>query len=255
MTQPIIQFRNVYKIFINPGNGQQTVAVQGVDFDIRQGEFFCLLGPSGCGKSTVLNMLAGFEKPTSGEVLMNDKPIAGPGVDRGIVFQQPALYPWMNVIDNINFGPFLSAKKKRKQDLQKAEAYIHQVGLGGFAMHKPYELSGGMQQRVSIARALINEPKVLLMDEPFGALDAQTKTEMQEFLLELWQKIRSTVLFITHDIDEAILLGDRLGVMSSRPGRLSELIPVEIPRPRQYESTLSPEFTSIKKKVLSLLHH
>jgi NitT/TauT family transport system ATP-binding protein len=255
MTQPIIQFRNVNKIYSNPSNGQQTIAVQDVNFEIQQGEFFCLLGPSGCGKSTVLNMLAGFEKPTIGEVLMDNKPITGPGVDRGIVFQQPTLYPWMNVIDNINFGPFLAAKKKSKADLQNAEKYIRQVGLEGFALYKPYELSGGMQQRVSIARALINEPRILLMDEPFGALDAQTKTEMQGFLLELWQKIRSTVLFITHDIDEAILLGDRLGVMSSRPGRLSEIISVEIPRPRQYESTLSGEFTSIKKKVLSLLHH
>jgi NitT/TauT family transport system ATP-binding protein len=255
MTQSIIQFRNVNKVFTNPSNGQSTVAVQGVNFDIKQGEFFCLLGPSGCGKSTILNMLSGFEKPTTGEVLMDNQLITGPGVDRGIVFQQPTLYPWMNVIDNINFGPFLSSKKKSKEDMAKAEAYVRQVGLQGFSQHKPYELSGGMQQRVGIARALINEPKILLMDEPFGALDAQTRTEMQSFLLELWQKIRSTVLFITHDIDEAILLGDRLGIMSSRPGRISEIINVDIPRPRHYESTLSEEFVSIKRKVLALLNH
>jgi NitT/TauT family transport system ATP-binding protein len=251
---PLIQVQHVGKEFLDSSAGR-TVALSNVSFDIHEHEFFCLLGPSGCGKSTVLNLLAGFEKPTSGRVLLNGNPITAPGPDRAVVFQQPTLYPWASVLRNVNFGPFLRAGRERQEDLVRAREFLVQIGLAGFEGHRPYELSGGMQQRVAIARALINHPKVLLMDEPFGALDAQTRAEMQDFLLHLWQQLRWTVLFITHDVDEAILLGDRLGVMSARPGRITDLITVDIPRPREYVTTTTEQFGAIKRQILGLLHH
>lgn len=250
----VLQAQEVDKTFIDRRKRTATEALKHVSFEVYEEEFFCLLGPSGCGKSTLLNIVAGFESLTGGKMLLNGATIKEPGPDRGIVFQQAALYPWMTVLENVNFGQFLRLRKKRESDLVLAKQFIDRVGLNGFESHKPYELSGGMQQRVAIARALINHPQMLLMDEPFGALDAQTRKEMQNFLLQLWQQIKSTVLFITHDIDEAILLGDRLAVMSARPGRIAEFISVDIPRPRTYESTTTNEFIEIKRRILDLLN-
>lgn len=254
MTASVIQIKNLSKSFYNPRSRSETPALDNVNFEILQGEFFCLLGPSGCGKSTILNIVAGFEQPSHGEAIFRNQPISGPGPERGVVFQQPSLYPWMTVLDNVKFGLHMKSRRDRKEDRDLSRQYIKQVGLEGFESHRPYELSGGMQQRAAIARALIARPEVLLMDEPFGALDARTRAEMQDFLLSLWQDIRPTVLFITHDVDEAVLLGDRLAVMSGRPGRIIETVSVDIPRPRTYEKTVSDEFITIKRKILKLLH-
>lgn len=229
-------------------------ALEGYSLDIAEGEFVAILGPSGCGKSTSLNLLAGFDRATAGQVLLNGKPVEKPGPDRGVVFQNANLLPWLNVWENVVFGPKVKGLSERDY-ATRAREMLSLVKLDGFEKHLPGQLSGGMQQRASIARALINDPDVLLMDEPFGALDAQTRLSMQELLLQIWEQDKRTVMFITHDIDEALLLADRVIIMTGRPGKMREEIQVEFARPRNYQVTSSPEFQTLKQHLLTLLHH
>jgi ABC-type nitrate/sulfonate/bicarbonate transport system ATPase subunit len=235
-------------------NGERVTALSGLDLSIGDSEFVCLLGPSGCGKSTALNVIAGFVPATEGEATVGRQPITGPGTDRGVVFQNANVFPWLTVQKNVGFGLTLQAAKGRRDNGEKVARIIKRVGLEGFEDALPLELSGGMLQRVGIARALVNDPSVLLMDEPFGALDAQTRIIMQELVLELWEQQRKTVLFVTHDIDEALLLGDRVVVMSARPGRIKEDIRVELPRPRNYAMTTTPAFMELKAHLFESLH-
>jgi len=239
------------KTFRGPDGGPVPV-LDGVDAEVGAGEFVAVAGPSGCGKSTLLNMVAGFDLPTQGSVKVAGETIAAPAPSRGVVFQEPALFPWLTVMDNIVFGPKTLGQPAAEYRARAAQI-VAQIGLGGFEASYPAELSGGMRQRVGIGRVLIMEPKVLLMDEPFGSLDAQTRTLMQELLLSLWERHQQTVLFVTHDIEEAILLADRVCVMTSRPGRIKKSIDVPMPRPRSIESTTSPEFNALRREVLDLI--
>jgi len=232
--------------------GQVVQALDTMSLEISDQEIVCLVGPSGCGKSTLLNIVAGFETPTTGEVTVGGVEVRGAGPDRIVVFQTPALFPWMTVLDNIAFGPRKRGVPAR-QCLDDAARYIHRMNLNDFARHYPYQLSGGMRQRVQIASALINRPDVLLMDEPFVALDFQTRLAMQELLLQLWEEFHSTILFITHDVEEAIFLADRLYVMTRRPGRVREEIAVLFPKPRTFDIVTAPAFVSIKDHVLHLI--
>ncbi len=247
-----IVFRGVEKIFIPVRGGSPVSAVANVSLDIADKAFVCLVGPSGCGKSTLLNIVAGFEQPTDGEVLLDGAPIRTPGPDRGMVFQENALFPWLTVIGNVCYGP-KQRGLPRDAYLPAARTILEQVGLKRFLDNYPNELSGGMRQRVAIARALVNEPQVRLLDEPFGALDAQTRSLMQEMLLAVWEREHRTVLFVTHDVDEAVFMADRVVVMSRRPGRVLADIAVGIPRPRTYDVLTSPEFMAIKREVLTLV--
>jgi NitT/TauT family transport system ATP-binding protein len=228
------------------------VALERLSLDIPSGTFLCLLGPSGCGKSTVLNCVAGFEFPSAGRILIDGKPVTGPGPDRGVVFQQPTLFPWKTVRENIAIGLTMRGLPRAEID-RKVDELLKVVGLSAFDDRYPQALSGGMQQRTAIARVLAIEPTVLLMDEPFAALDAQTRAMMHAHLLEVWARIRKTVLFITHDLDEALLLGDRIAVMSASPGRIIADFPIPLPRPRTVESTLSPTFIELKRRCLELI--
>lgn len=246
----MLKIENVTKAYPAQRNGDPTIALQDVSLEIRDQEFIVAVGPSGCGKTTLLNLLAGFETPTTGRVILDDKELTGPGADRVVVFQQPSLYPWLNVRDNIALGLKL---KRRSVDWRRVSYFVEMMGLQGFERHKPYQLSGGMQQRVSIARALIVEPKILLMDEPFGALDAQTRNDMQRFLLDLGKRINATVFFITHDVDEAILLADRVVAMSPRPGRIAAQFEISLPQPRTWDMILTEDFLSLKRQVLGIL--
>ncbi|SFF04835.1 NitT/TauT family transport system ATP-binding protein [Marinobacter sp. DSM 26671] len=228
------------------------VAVQDASLTIRPGEFICLLGPSGCGKSTLMNTIAGFVKPTSGEVKVDGEAVTEPGPDRGMVFQQHSLFPWKTVKENVAFGPLMSGVGSQEAS-SVARTFLSLVGLAAFENAYPNTLSGGMQQRVGIARALANYPSVLLMDEPFGALDAQTRVMMQENLLEIWREFRNTVVFVTHDIDEAVFLSDRIVVMSASPGKIIADIDVDLPRPREQSLLTSPEFMALKRQCLDLI--
>ena len=232
--------------------GVRVEALQAIDLAIQANEFAAILGPSGCGKSTLLNIIAGFDRPTRGRVLFKGEPVEGPSPQRAVVFQESALFPWYTVLDNVTFGP----KTQRVSPAQyrpKVETYLEQVGLKGFEAHYPSELSGGMKQRVGLARVLVMEPEVLLMDEPFGSLDAQTRSLMQELLLSVWERHHQTVLFITHDVEEALLLADSLSVMTARPGRIKKRLTVDLPRPRSLETTTSPVFNELKREVLALI--
>lgn len=241
----------VGKSFFDKKHDRKTVALQNIDLTINNSEFLCLLGPSGCGKSTILNLIAGFESPTTGSVTVANEEVTCPGPDRAVVFQHPQLFPWLSVRDNVTFG-LRMAGVSASACKEQAERYIQMVGLVGFEDHYPYELSGGMQQRASIARAWISEPQTLLMDEPFGALDAQTRLMMQELLLQAWEKQRTTVLFVTHDIDEALFLADRIVVMSSRPGQIKDDIQVNFDRPRDYSQLIfEPAYVELKQRILS----
>jgi NitT/TauT family transport system ATP-binding protein len=231
---------------------QRLVAVEAISLAIHEQEFACLLGPSGCGKSTLLNLVAGFEQPTRGRVTVNGAPVGRPGPDRAVVFQEPALFPWLSVLDNVTFGPKTRGQPPATYE-RRARQYVDLVGLTGFEGHYPAELSGGMKQRVGLARVLVLEPEVLLMDEPFGALDAQTRTLMQELLLRVIQQGHQTVLFITHDVEEALLLADTVYVMTARPGRIKRRLAVELPRPRSIEETTSATFNALKREVLGLI--
>ena len=221
------------------------LALAHVDLDVYAGEFVCLLGPSGCGKTTLLNAIAGFVEPTSGHIEVGARAVDGPGPDRGVVFQEYALFPWLTVLDNVAYG-------LREQGMPRAEReaiahrYVAQVGLDGFAHRHPQELSGGMRQRVALARALAIRPRILLMDEPFGALDEQTRFLLQESLLGIWERERVTVLFVTHSIEEAVFLSDRVVVMTARPGRVKDIVSVDLPRPRD---RTSEDFNTIRRHL------
>ena len=223
------------------------VAVADSSLEVQPGEFVCLLGPSGCGKSTLLNSVAGYVMPSHGQVTVDGEPVTRPGPDRGMVFQQYSLFPWKTVLDNVAFGPRLAG---REDGEAVARTFLDMVGLSRFAKRYPGELSGGMQQRVGIARALANYPSVLLMDEPFGALDAQTRVMMQESLLAIWSEFRTTVIFVTHDIDEALFLADRVLVMSASPGRIIADLAVPLARPRQPEIATEDGFIRLKRQCL-----
>ena len=241
---------NVTIVFDTPKG--QVIAADRVSFKVAAGEFVCLLGPSGCGKSTVLNAIAGFNAPFEGQVTVSGQPVAGPGPDRGMVFQQPNLFPWKSVRQNIAFGPRMQGKSQ-KEVAEVTDALIEIVGLVRFADAYPHTLSGGMQQRVALARALANKPGVLLMDEPFGALDAQTRIVMQEHLLKLWAQIGTTIVFVTHDVDEAIYLADRVLIMSAAPGRIKRDLAIPLPRPRASTIALDPAYIALKEQCLDLI--
>jgi NitT/TauT family transport system ATP-binding protein len=247
-TIPIVQIRSVSKTFAL--QGQTIHALKDADLVIRKGEFICLIGASGCGKSTLLRIIAGFETPTTGEALMWGKPIDGPDPSRGMVFQDYALFPWLTVRENIGFGP-RSRGRPRAEIRETADRFIEMVGLQRFADAYPHQLSGGMRQRVAIARVLANDAEIVLMDEPFGALDALTRERLQEELLEIWQRTGLTVVFVTHAIEEAIYLADRVVVMTPGPGRIESDNPLTIPRPRDIAS---PEFNEIRRTLSSRLH-
>jgi NitT/TauT family transport system ATP-binding protein len=246
-----IEGRNVNLTFRPPNRGPIR-ALQNFDIDIREGEFLSIVGPSGCGKSTFLNVLLGLLKPDSGDVSMHGKRIAGPGTDRAMVFQEFGLLPWRTVQHNVELGLELKgvAAPARRD---ASERFIELVGLCGFEQHYPHELSGGMKQRVGLARALATDPEVLLMDEPFAALDAQTRDLMQVELLRIWQETRKTVLFVTHQIEEAIYLSDRVMVMSKRPGHAKKIFAIDLPRPRDYEMRVTPEFNELKLEIWQML--
>ncbi len=242
----ILQITGVSKTF--PGKSGGTVALQATDLQVQENDFITILGPSGCGKSTLLRMVAGLDTPTTGRILLDGRAVTGPGADRGMVFQSYTLFPWLTVLQNVCFG-------LREQGLplsvqqERARQFIAKVGLRGFEQHFPKQLSGGMQQRTALARALANNPRILLMDEPFGALDHQTRELMQELLAGIWEGEHKTVLFVTHDIDEAIFMGSRVVVMSARPGRIKCDLAVDIAHPRRYDVKTTPLFSQLKARL------
>jgi NitT/TauT family transport system ATP-binding protein len=227
-------------------------ALDDVTVEIADAHFACIVGASGCGKSTLLNIMAGLIRPTAGTVEVGERPVEGPGADRGMVFQSYTLFPWLRVRENVEFGPALKGASKTDRR-RTADRLLEEMGLVEFAGAYPRELSGGMKQRVAIARALANDPEVLLMDEPFGALDALTRAGAQRFLTEIWEQHRRTIAFVTHDIDEAIYLGDTVYVMSRRPGRIREVVQVDISRPRSLDDIGTPRFAELKHHILSLI--
>ena len=244
---PLLSIQGVSRTFVSP-KGQTTQALLPVDFDVAENDFVTILGPSGCGKSTMLRIVAGLDHPTSGRVLLGGRPVEGPGADRGMVFQSYTLFPWLTIEQNIRFG-LRERGMPESQQKERAQYFIAKVGLRGFEQHFPKQLSGGMQQRTAIARALANDPKILLMDEPFGALDNQTRVLMQELLLGIWEAERKTVMFVTHDIDEAIFMANRVAVFSARPGRIKTELAVNLPHPRHYTIKTSPEFMDLKARL------
>jgi len=245
----ILEVRNLGKRFRSPQG--EVDALRGINFNVHRREFICVIGPSGCGKSTLARILAGLDHHTSGEALLDGKPIDGPGQDRGMVFQGYSLFPWLTVKKNVMFGPLMNGRGDAESD---ALLWLELVGLEKFADAYPHQLSGGMRQRVAIARALVNQPRILLMDEPFGALDAQTRAKMQSHLIDIWRNVDVTVLFITHDLDEAIYLADRILVLKAHPGEVQEIIEVPVPRPRSPSQFDSPEFRATKARLAELIH-
>ena len=241
-----LKIDNVVKEYV--GNKGKTIALNGVSLDIKENEFICVVGPSGCGKSTLLNIIAGLLEPTSGAVYLDGKKIEGTGVERGVVFQGYALFPWRTVLKNVMFG--LEMKRMPKDQAEKiAKKYIKAVGLEGFEHAYPKELSGGMRQRVAIARAYAADPEVLLLDEPFGALDAQTRVQLQSELLNTWEHEKKTCFFIIHDVDEAIILAQRVIIMSARPGRIKKIVDIDIPYPRTQATKTDPRFLELKTEI------
>ena len=261
MTPPKLRLRGMTKTFIAPRTGQATVAVADVSLEIEAGEFIVIVGPSGCGKSTVLNMIAGLDKPTSGTLEKDGAPIAGPGADRGVMFQDYALMPWQTVQDNVGFGLRHGTPGKGFTPAQREERirhFVELVGLNGSEKKYPHQLSGGMRQRVALARLLANGPDILLMDEPLGALDAQTRLILQIELLRIWgqtapREQRKTAVFITHDIEEAVFLADRVVVMSSHPGRVRAVLAVDLPRPRGEHTRSDPRFGHLAEEIWGLI--
>jgi len=247
----ILEVKDLNKVY-KTAKGE-TVALKNVNFKTHRREFVCVIGPSGCGKSTLIRILAGLESHTSGQVLLDNKPVNGPGRDRGMVFQGYTLFPWRSVRENVMFGLQMNNIGKFEAG-READQWLELVGLEKFANAYPHELSGGMKQRVAIARALVNQPRILLMDEPFGALDAQSRCKMQAHLLEIWRNVDITILFITHDLDEAIFLADRILVLKAHPGEVQELIEVPVPRPRSSEQFVSAEFLATKARLEALIH-
>ena len=246
----LLELRDLGKTYAS-AQGAVT-ALRGVNLRVHRREFLCVIGPSGCGKSTLIRMLAGLETHTAGEVLLDGKPVSGPGRDRGMVFQGYTLFPWLTVKRNVMFGPEMTHGKVAAE--KAALTWLDLIGMARFADAYPHQLSGGMKQRVAIARALVNQPRILLMDEPFGALDAQTRARMQLHLLDIWRNVDITVVFITHDLDEAILLADRILVLKAHPGEVQELIEVPVTRPRDAAQVSSPEFLATRRRLDALIH-
>jgi len=228
-------------------------ALEDISFQAHRREFICVIGASGCGKSTLIRILAGLDQPTSGQMLLDGKPVHGPGPDRGMVFQGYTLFPWRTVLENVMFGLEMRGLRQTAAETEALE-WVEIVGLRRFAHAYPHELSGGMKQRVAIARALANRPRILFMDEPFAALDAQTRAQMQNYLIQLWKQIDITVVFVTHDLEEAVYLADRILVLGAHPGHVREVIEVALPRPRVREQLLSPLFVATKKHLEGLIH-
>ncbi len=253
MSDVKLKVSNLQKIFPAANkNGKELTALKDINLEVKESEFVVMVGPSGCGKSTLINIIGGLEEATEGEVLIEGKPVTAPGADRGMVFQGYSLFPWLTVQKNVEFG--LKMKKVAKAERERiAKEYIQLVGLSGFENALPKQLSGGMKQRVAIARTLANSPEILLMDEPFGALDAQTRMVMQELLAKISRETKNTILFITHDIDEAILLADRIYVMSRRPGTIREILEVQMSGERSHEMLVTPEFLQMKRKIMDML--
>ena len=247
MSEPAIQVRGVRKVFTTGGG--EVVALDGIDLDVAEGELVCLLGPSGCGKSTLLNAVAGFSPPTSGTIVANGRPVTDTGPDRAMVFQEYALFPWMTVERNVAFGLEMKGMA-RAQIRERVDALLRQLNLREFRERFPKDLSGGMRQRVAIARVLAIDPPMLLMDEPFGALDALTRRTLQDELLRIWAALRKTILFVTHGIEESIYLADRVVVMTYRPGTAKQIVPITLPRPRD---TAAPEFNALKREISRLV--
>ncbi|MFM9975007.1 MAG: ABC transporter ATP-binding protein [Beijerinckiaceae bacterium] len=244
----ILRIEGVSRVFPAVSGRQPVRALEPTDLTIERNDFITILGPSGCGKSTLLRIVAGLDSPTTGRVMLEDRAVSGPGPDRGMVFQSYTLFPWLNVAENIAFG-LRERNVPEKQREEIVAEYVAKVGLRGFENHLPKQLSGGMQQRTAIARALANDPEILLLDEPFGALDNQTRGLMQELLLGIWERERKTVIFVTHDIEEAIFMASRVIVMTARPGRIKADIKVDLPHPRHYTIKTSPEFSSLKARL------
>jgi NitT/TauT family transport system ATP-binding protein len=249
--ETILEVRNLGKRYRSAQG--EVDALRNINFSVHRREFVCVIGPSGCGKSTLARILAGLDSHTSGEALLDGKAIAGPGPDRGMVFQGYSLFPWLTVKKNVMFGPQMKGAGRDEAE-RDAQMWLELVGLEKFADAYPHQLSGGMRQRVAIARALVNQPRILLMDEPFGALDAQTRAKMQSHLIEIWKNIDITVLFITHDLDEAIYLADRILVLKAHPGEVQEIIEVPVPRPRSPAQFNSPAFRATKARLEELIH-
>lgn len=244
-----IKFENVKKRFVKP-DGEIVNALNGINFTVNSGEFVCLIGPSGCGKSTLLRLLAGLDNPTEGAIYLDGEKIEKPSCDRGLVFQNHTLFPWLNIYDNISFGP--RVRKTFKKNKSLVDEMIKLVGLTGFEKSFPHQLSGGMCQRATLARALVGHPKVLLLDEPLGALDAFTRMNMQDELLNIQEKQRTTMIMVTHDVDESIYLSDKIVVMSSRPAKIEKIIGVRLPHPRDRNN---PEFVRLRNDILKVLHY
>ena len=247
-----LRIENVALRFM-PRGGQPITALEKISLDVEEKEFSVIVGPSGCGKTSLLRLVAGLIRPSEGAIYLDGKPVTKPGPDRGMVFQSYTLFPWLTVQENVEFGLKVGGVAAERRATIAAH-FISEVGLEGFERAYPKQLSGGMMQRVALARALANDPAILLMDEPFGALDSQTRSLMQELLLNIWEHAHKTVLFITHDIDEAILLGDRVYVMTARPGRIKEEVAVEIARPRTVSVLTSDAFIAVKRRIMALIH-
>ena len=248
----ILHVQGLGKTFVG-SQGEAVTALQDITFDVHRREFICVIGPSGCGKSTLNRIIAGLESPTDGTILLDGEAVREPGPERGMVFQSYTLFPWLTVKKNVMFGLRMTGSSARHAEAT-ARQWIDMVGLADFADHYPRQLSGGMQQRVAIARALANEPRVLLMDEPFGALDAQTRAQMQGYLLQIWRNVNITIVFVTHDLDEAIYLADRIVVLGRNPNSVREIIEVPVPRPRSPEQMLTPTFFATKRRLEELIH-
>jgi ABC-type nitrate/sulfonate/bicarbonate transport system ATPase subunit len=249
MTSAKLLIDGISRVFPNvERGGKPTRALEPTNLEVAANDFITILGPSGCGKSTLLRLVAGLDRPTAGRVVLDGREVRGPGPDRGMVFQSYTLFPWLTVAENIGFGLRERGESEAKRK-SVVEDYIERVGLRGFERHWPKQLSGGMQQRTAIARALANNPEILLLDEPFGALDNQTRALMQELLLGIWERDRKTVLFVTHDIEEAIFIASRVIVMTARPGRIKADIRVDLPHPRRYTMKTTPEFSALKARL------
>jgi len=247
----ILRVRNLKKAY--GAGGDVHVVFDEVSLDVHRREFICVVGPSGCGKSTLIRIVAGLDEASGGEILLDDRAVTGPGRDRGMVFQGYTLFPWLTVKRNVMFGLQVNGQATETAEAE-ARQWLDMVGLARFENLYPHELSGGMKQRVAIARALANGPRILIMDEPFGALDAQTRCQMQSYLIQIWKKVDATILFITHDLDEAAYLADRIVVMRANPGRVIEIIENPVPRPRSSTQFLSPEFLALKKRLEEHIH-
>jgi NitT/TauT family transport system ATP-binding protein len=249
----VLEIENLHKAYDHEFTEEVVTAIESVSFSIAEGEFVSILGPSGCGKTTVLNIIAGFLQPTSGRILLSGHPIDGPGPDRGVVFQSFALFPWRTVLQNVTFGLKMRGIPRVEREASARE-YLKLVGLDGFEQRYPHELSGGMRQRAGVARVLANEPAVMLMDEPFASVDAQTRMGLQQDLIRIWERRRPTIFFVTHDVDEAVFLSNRIIVLTRRPSQVREIIEVDIPRPRHWEALIEDiSFRRLTHHVIGLL--